>query len=397
MKHKVTYRKYYFVENFKRYTKAFLLNNREHLWGFFLYQFSSGIVRLLCSVICNIKAFSDALRIKGEIRECRHQGAQIIYLFGAPNHSNLGDNAQTVCIHDWIRQNYPNSRLFIFNFVKNNIYFTILKSSIKKEDLIFLHSGYHITEMYPLFSHVYSKIFQYFPENRIFFFPQTVNIATQDMAETVREIFSTRHRLVVAARDAQSHKFISSYFENSPQRLLLMPDVVTTMIGRYTPKAAGKRDGILCCLRNDKEKLWTTEQIIAALPRNIVNIKITDTTIKEYVPVDIEAKRKVITDMIDYFSQFHVIVTDRYHGTIFSLIANTPVIVIDSSDHKLSSGVNWFSDPAFQGRIFYSRTLDELKTIITKIISSPELAPPPAIFYEKYYLNLKDTIDNIFR
>lgn len=383
------------MNSLKHAVKRFLQNNRQYWLSRVLYNTCSAVLSFFRNIIANIKAVPDALRIKKEIRALRGTGRQIVYLFGSPCHSNLGDNAQTVCIHDWIKLNYPGCELFIFNFVQNNIYFPILKSSIQKDDLIFLHSGYHITELYPLFASVYTHIFRLFPENRIFFFPQTVNIATEKMRNKVKKLFNEHAKLLVAARDEQSREFISYCFEENPEKLLLLPDVVTTMIGRYIPKASPERDGILCCLRNDKEKIWPTEKVIASLQNQSIKIETNDTTIKESVSSGVEEKRSVITGMIDYFSQFKVIITDRYHGTIFSLIANTPVIVIDSSDHKLRSGVDWFSDPAFEGRIFYARTLEEIDGLVNKIVQTPELPAPPPLLYERYYAGLKDKIDAV--
>ncbi|WP_082026255.1 polysaccharide pyruvyl transferase family protein [Prevotella pectinovora] len=43
--------------------------------------------------------------------------------------------------------------------------------------------------------------------------------------------------------------------------------------------------------------------------------------------------------ILQQFAKYQVVITDRYHGTIFSQIVNTPVIVISSTDHKLRSGV----------------------------------------------------------
>lgn len=39
-----------------------------------------------------------------------------------------------------------------------------------------------------------------------------------------------------------------------------------------------------------------------------------------------------------------LVITDRYHGLIFSVITHTPVIVFKSFDTKISSGVKWFKD-----------------------------------------------------
>ena len=42
--------------------------------------------------------------------------------------------------------------------------------------------------------------------------------------------------------------------------------------------------------------------------------------------------------LIREFSTYKCVVTDRYHGMIFSLISNTPTIVIKTADHKVASG-----------------------------------------------------------
>lgn len=79
--------------------------------------------------------------------------------------------------------------------------------------------------------------------------------------------------------------------------------------------------------------------------------------------------------------------TDRYHGTIFSLVANTPVVVISSADHKLSSGVEWFPKEYFSDSIFYAKDLSEVTNLVNKIIDSPVAIQNPAYFKNKYYSN----------
>ncbi len=50
----------------------------------------------------------------------------------------------------------------------------------------------------------------------------------------------------------------------------------------------------------------------------------------------IEKKKLTLTLIIK------LIITDRYHGTILSLVAGTPVIVIKTTDHKVTTGAEWF-------------------------------------------------------
>ena len=383
------------MSSIKSKAKLLLSKNKNTRWGSFLYTLCRKLWRVTIYCYGNLIAIPKAYRIKKQIVESRKQNKKIILLFGAPNHSNLGDNARTVCIHDWIKENYKGHELFIFNFTLDNIYLKIIKPVVQKEDMIFLHSGYHITDMFSIYYFVYAHVFKLFPGNPIFFFPQTVNFVYDRMLNQLKETWSKHEKFIFSARDVESHKIISPCFQHAPQNLLLMPDIVTSLIGKYIPKNI-ESHGILCCLRNDSEKKWNTSEVFNALKAITEDIKLTDTTLGNDFYEDIEKKRQLIHQQIDYFSQFKAIVTDRFHGTIFSLIANVPVIVIDSTDHKLSSGVHWFMLPEFEGRIYYAQSLNDMENYVRQVMVSPPLAPPRPILYDKYYANLKSIVDKIY-
>ncbi len=73
-----------------------------------------------------------------------------VFIFGAPFHTNLGDQAQTYCIEKWVHENIPDSEIItmqnIYDF--NSIIIFFISRIIKKEDLIICHSGYHFCELY---------------------------------------------------------------------------------------------------------------------------------------------------------------------------------------------------------------------------------------------------------
>jgi exopolysaccharide biosynthesis predicted pyruvyltransferase EpsI len=100
----------------------------------------------------------------------------------------------------------------------------------------------------------------------------------------------------------------------------------------------------------------------------------------------VKHKEKVIFDQIRMMSKHKLTVTDRYHGTIFSVIANTPVIVLGSTDHKLSSGVKWFSDKLFSKVIYFASSIDEAVKIAEKIYGTYDYDNKlPQYFNEKYW------------
>src|SRR5690606_18099646 len=106
----------------------------------------------------------------------------------------------------------------------------------------------------------------------------------------------------------------------------------------------------------------------------------------------VKNRKKVIFNHIRTMSKSKLTVTDRYHGTIFSIISNTPVIVMGSTDHKLSSGVKWFSDKVFSGIVYYAKSMDEAVSIARDIYGKYDYdSHIPAYFNNKYWdkLNLK--------
>ena len=174
-------------------------------------------------------------------------------------------------------------------------------------------------------------------------------------------------------------------------KLLLYPDIVTSLIG--TRKYDNPRNGVLFCMRDDIEAYYSPEDI-DKLMRRFDNIRMekVDTTLK-ISPKEMKAHRdELINNMIEKFSTFKVVITDRYHGTIFSAIANTPVIVINSADHKLSSGVNWFPQEEFGENVQFAKDLDDAYAKAKEILEKVDIRQNPPYFKDNYWDKLVNRI-----
>ena len=77
-----------------------------------------------------------------------------------------------------------------------------------------------------------------------------------------------------------------------------------------------------------------------------------------------------VSDMVNRFGEYRLIVTDKYHGLIFSLISNTPVVVLRTKDHKVISGYEWFSR-IYPDRVFFAESEEGLKACIAEIMQKP--------------------------
>lgn len=317
-----------------------------------------------------------------------------IWYFCVPTHSNLGDQAQACCIEKYFRKFFSDHIVFklsnnAFDFYEEKI-LMILKEKIKETDLIFFQSGYTFTGIHP-YENMHRKIVENFPYNKIVFLPQTVKFKNQKILENVQNFYGKYDNIYFFARDKISYDIYKSIFPEH-RNVHCFPDIVTTEIGNYDFNN-NERNGILLCVRNDGEKLYSFQEIslfkeklqkIAKVSLSDTNSETKENSLKEYW--------KKIEETIDDYAQYQVIITDRYHGTIFALIANTPVIILKTTDHKVVTGADWF-EGVYEDYVYVVNDLEEASQVAQQIVTGFEYRKLPSYFKEKYYDRLKDIIE----
>lgn len=317
-----------------------------------------------------------------------------IWYFCVPTHSNLGDQAQACCIEKYFRKFFSDHIVFklsnnAFDFYEEKI-LMILKEKIKETDLIFFQSGYTFTGIHP-YENMHRKIVENFPYNKIVFLPQTVKFKNQKILENVQNFYGKYDNIYFFARDKISYDIYKSIFPEH-RNVHCFPDIVTTEIGNYDFNN-NERNGILLCVRNDVEKLYSFQEIslfkeklqkIAKVSLSDTNSETKENSLKEYW--------KKIEETIDDYVQYQVIITDRYHGTIFALIANTPVIILKTTDHKVVTGADWF-EGVYEDYVYVVNDLEEASQVAQQIVTGFEYRKLPSYFKEKYYDRLKDIIE----
>lgn len=328
-----------------------------------------------------------------------------IYLLCEPKHANLGDQAQLMCTLKWLNENYPEYKVVRFGMMFGAFDYTIksrlqtftrllkflyLKMTISHDDIFVGHSGYFFID-----HHVgwltYAFFTRYFPKHKMIILPQTVNFYSPVAKQMAINAFCSNSNLTLLCRDEVSFDKARKMFGKT--KLLLFPDIVTSLIG--TMHFNHEREGILLCARNDVESFYSKDELMGFLNRFKCKRKeLTDTTISVSQKEMSKNRDQLILEKIKYFSTFQIVVTDRYHGTIFSAIASTPVIVINSADHKLSSGVKWFPKDVFGDYVQFANNLNEAFNMATDILGKKDLEyNNPPYFKEKYWDKLKGILD----
>ena len=183
------------------------------------------------------------------------------FLFGSPIHANMGDQAQTFCIKQWIEIYYPGYKIVLIPHINTKFYIyaqKLIKKHIRERDKIFGHSGYFMIDHHWGYRD-FCKIIKLFSKHKIVIFPQTINFHKRSIEQNTAEIFNAHSNVTLMCRDEVSYKRAKQVFDKC--NLLLFPDIVTTLIGKkqYNNK---NRNGVLFVKRSDMESYFSTDDII---------------------------------------------------------------------------------------------------------------------------------------
>lgn len=332
---------------------------------------------------------NDVSRVRKLITNCPESQSKIFYL-GITAHSNLGDMGQYYCIHDWILRNYPDHKLIEIeaDTVVNEKYkfMELLKKEYKTCDIILFQSGYTTQDLGGVHDLMHRLVINALPDAHILMMPQTIFFQHEENKQRSASIYNKAHKMLFLARDKVSYDMAKEMVPDVNVRLF--PDIVTSLIGKY--KFNNNRCGISLCRRNDGEKYYSEEELFSLVKRfeQTTSVTINDTTVKVSFKELRSNPQKYIEKQIEYFSKFEVVVTDRYHGTIFALAAGTPVVIIKTNDHKVVTGADWFKG-IYDEYIYVANDLDDAFQIVLSIRKKNLDHRLQPVFAAQYYDKLK--------
>lgn len=319
------------------------------------------------------------------------QTEKTLWYCGDPRHANLGDIAQKLCILDWAKTFFPSHEIvripgICFEYAGKEA-ISYIESRLSESDLFVFQSGYTMSDKHGDES-FHRLIPQTFPEHSVLVMPQTIRYKTDVNLQKTADAFASSDKLVLLARDSVSYRTACEHFPDTFSALY--PDIVTTLIGSRNYGDCDSREGVLFCLRNDSEKLYSPSEL-SRLIKNYegrIPVSVTDTTKANLNPeASDEDLMKVVIDQIDEFAKYKVTVTDRFHGMIFSLIARTPVVVLATNDHKVITGADWFiGDPSFE--IARADSPETAEALIAKYLSGIRSDHPTDKFRQRFYSEL---------
>lgn len=292
-----------------------------------------------------------------------------IVLMLAPDYSNIGDAAIYVRTLNFFKAYSLPLKCVLVSKQCANI--RAVKKIVSSEDVIILQGGGNLGSLYRTEELLRQNIIKSFSGNPIISLPQSIFFEAKQKYFLKKSVSSYRshNNLVVCARDAASFEFCQSVLG---VKSVLLPDMVLSaplMPGELLKK--NKR--VLFCIRHDFEKNVNgtdIEQFRQYLSDNGYAAECFDTD--DYSGKNISDKESVIEKTLSYFKEFEFVVTDRFHGTVFSYITKTPCIAFDNSYGKVSGAFYWYKKSNY---MFFADGYDSAVTSVDKIENISHLDP----------------------
>ncbi|KAA1258793.1 putative pyruvyl transferase EpsI [Rubripirellula obstinata] len=297
---------------------------------------------------------------------CSYAGQKhILYaLTPTPKLANIGDHAQVVAIDAWLKKHFPSYA--ILEVDKNEVLHCMpeIIDSTGPDDLVFLHSGGNLGDRGMYSESGRRKIIQGLPNSFVFSLPQTIHFSDSLTGnrerETSKRIYATHPNLVVLGRDKRSGELAKELFPKAES--FSVPDFVLSLPCKEIAIKQNRAPRTLICLREDPESVLSDkdrEQLVQSIAGEK---EVFDTTFAE--PIRREERSLKLEKTLDYFASFDSVVTDRYHGLIFSVLCQRPTVVLGTVDHKLTSAFDWFD--AIQG-LRFADSIDKVPFLLDEV------------------------------
>lgn len=318
-----------------------------------------------------------------------YKGKKKIFYLLKPDHGNMGDQAIAFATLKFYKKYF--SEYEIIEIDRKELYknFYAIKRSINKNDLIVLHGGGNMGNLYLPEEESRRFVIKKFKDNNIISMTQTITFTNDSEGKKEQEIsqkvYNSHNKLMLLAREEKSYEVMKGLFRN---KVLKVPDIVFFLSGKLESNNIN-RELITTCLRDDKESIYINKknEFIKRLKNNYDNVFVYDTNINK--DLNINDRNKELEKMWDKFKNSKIVITDRLHGMIFCIITKTPCIVLKSLDCKITESYKWVEKLEFV-KLVDKLDYKTINEIITEYINKPVIVN---IDFEKEYFD--DLANNI--
>ena len=269
-----------------------------------------------------------------------------IFIGLAADYGNLGDVAISYAQYHFLITHFPDYEIIDVPISQTLANIRVIKKVIKPHDIITTVGGGNLTNQYQEIEDFRLAWLNTFPHNRFVSFPQTIDFSHDDKGrESLTRSFkqyNQHSQFTMFARESVSYELIKKLL---PKTTLFCPDIVLTL-DQSQPELI--RKGVVSCIRNDGESnlsKYDRAALLAGIAQQYGDdVLFTDTHI-DGSNLSWQQREDELMTIWARFRGAKLVVTDRLHGMIFSVITKTPCVVLTNSNHKiLQTYKNWLSD-----------------------------------------------------
>lgn len=265
-----------------------------------------------------------------------------LIIFLTPIHGNLGDHAITLGEINLLKKICNGNQIITISEKEYAVCKQDLRKLVQSDDLIFIQGGGNFGSLYLKMQSARQEIIDTYQKNKIICFPVSIYYHSNEEGAACLEldklIFSEHKNLTIMTRDIASFALAKREFENN--KIILSPDCALAFQVSINIE---NRKGVLFIWRQDREKKLSDDvlpKIVHCLPKNTA-YQVIDNVLKR--KLNLKNNEAAVNKQLEKISKAQIVITDRFHGLLFSIITNTPVIAFSSLDTKVVAGIKWFS------------------------------------------------------
>ncbi|GAB6200817.1 polysaccharide pyruvyl transferase family protein [Lactiplantibacillus plantarum] len=301
-----------------------------------------------------------------------------IILFGIPNYSNLGDQAIVIAEQKFIKDKFPNANLIMIPETDTAVCLWKIKSAVTNNDLIIYQGGGNLGSLYPSIERRRRFLIRKMKKQKIVIFPQSIFFEDNLVGNYERRLSSKTYNdnpnLVLAVRERYSLNMAAKFF--STTKCILVPDIVFYLVGMLDSKKVKKPfRRILLVLRDDDEGCLTSQfkaKLISSLEKRFELVRTTDTMDHERSVINRDNRMDLLDEKWSEFTWADVVVTDRLHGTLFSILTRRPCLVFANNNHKIESTISTWLKNSETVKLVNEYSIEKVENIIDGLESRPQ-------------------------
>ena len=279
-----------------------------------------------------------------------------------PDHANVGDSAIWLGTTAFFRRHHRNEPRYVASIA------AFSPASLRRahpDGPILIHGGGNFGDLWPRHQAFREQLLETFPDRPIVQLPQSVHYGDPRVADRTARIISRHGRFRLLVRDQASLDFAAERFDCSVR---LCPDLALCLGPRERPAPAVV--DVLCLFRTDRERATPH-----ALPATHLRVQVPDWLAERRLPVRLRelgavaarvrsgARQPTALRVARYeaaaaarvargcrlLSSGRVVVTDRLHAHLLSLLLAIPHAALDNTYGKLGRFLDaWTGDaPGF--------------------------------------------------